>query len=63
MFAPTPDCRIQMGLDFGRASPDVPEAEAKAPKTSEPGKYSPMFKLGLFFSVPPCLSSVLLLTV
>ena len=56
MFASTRDSRSPVELDFGAAPPDMPEAEVKVvPKTSEPepAKYSPIFKLGLLFSVPP----------
>jgi hypothetical protein len=55
-----------MELDFGTAPSDSPEAVAEAEppneqKTSEPATYSPIFKLGLFLSVPLCFSSMLLL--
>jgi hypothetical protein len=58
-FAPTLDCRFPKEPDFGAALPDMPEAEAEVPRTSEPTNYSPIFKLGLFFSVLPFLSSML----
>jgi hypothetical protein len=48
-----------MEPDFGAVSPDMPEADAEVPKTGEPTTYSPIFKLGLFFSVRPCLSLML----
>ncbi|KAH9993958.1 hypothetical protein BJV77DRAFT_961616 [Russula vinacea] len=50
--APTADCRFAE-LDFGATPPDKPEAEADSagePKTTEPAKYSPIFKMGLYFS-------------
>jgi hypothetical protein len=52
-----------MELDFGAVLPDMPEAEAKVPKTNESARYCPIFKIGLFSSVLPCLSSMLLLPV
>ncbi|KAF8472904.1 hypothetical protein DFH94DRAFT_142651 [Russula ochroleuca] len=49
-FAPsTPDCRFPE-LDFGAGPPDKPEVEAEEPKITEPAKYSPIFKMGLYFS-------------
>ncbi|KAF8481727.1 hypothetical protein DFH94DRAFT_405642 [Russula ochroleuca] len=49
-FAPSaPDCRFPE-LDFGAAPPNKPEAGAEEPKTTEPAKYSPIFKMGLFLS-------------
>jgi len=48
-FAPTLDCRFPMELDFGAAPPAMPETEVKVSTTSEPVKYSPIFKLGLLF--------------
>jgi hypothetical protein len=50
-----------MELDFGATPPDMPEAEAKEPKTRESAKYSPIVRMGLFFSVLACLSSMLFL--
>jgi hypothetical protein len=48
-------------LDFGAAPPDMPEVEAKVvKKTIEQVKYSPIVRMGLFFSVRPCFSSMLL---
>jgi len=54
-----------MEPDFGAAPSDSPEAGAEAEppkeqKTSEPAKYSPIFKLGLYLSVPLCFFSLLL---
>jgi len=50
--------RFPTDVDFGAAPSGLPEAGSKAEpqkeqKTNEP-KYSPLFKLGLFFSVPLC---------
>ena len=57
-----------MEVDFGTSPSNSPEAEAEAeaelpkqPKTSEPVKYSPVFKLGLYLSVRLCFSWMLLL--
>jgi hypothetical protein len=70
IFAPTLDFRSRspMEPDFGAAPSDSPEAGAeteppKEQKTSELAEYSPIFKLGLFLSVPLCFSSMLLLLV
>jgi len=59
-----------MELDFGTSPSNLPEAEAEAgaeppkqAKTSEPVKYSPVFKLGLYLSVRLCFFSMLLLLV
>jgi hypothetical protein len=63
MFAPTLGCRFPVELDFGTVPPDMPEGAV--PKPSEPVnlKISLTFKMGMFFSVLPCLSSMFLLPV
>lgn len=55
VFAPAFNCRISKEVDFGPPPPDTPGGDAKEPETSEPVKYSPIFKMGLFFSVCFCL--------
>jgi hypothetical protein len=56
-----------MEPDFGTSPSDSPEVEAKAeaepPKEQKTDKYSTLFKLGLYLSVPHCFSSMLLLLV
>ena len=54
VFAAPIDCQFSRGLDFGAALSDVLGGEAKVQKTSEPAIHSPISKIGVFFSVPPC---------
>jgi len=66
MFAPVLDHRyplpVEEALDFGTSPappPEEPDTGAQVREENAPVKYSPIFKMGLFFSVP-CLSPVLL---
>jgi hypothetical protein len=69
VFATTPGFRSGLPLepDFGSAPSGSYEAGAGSEpvkenkKTSEPAKYSPIFKLGLYLSVHLCFSLLLLL--
>jgi len=49
-FAPAYNCRISKEVDLGPPPPDTPGGGEKEPEASEPAKYSPIFKMGLFFS-------------
>jgi hypothetical protein len=56
---------VEESLDFGTSPAPPPKeldagAGAQVREENVPAKYSPIFKMGLFFSVP-CLSPVLLL--
>ena len=56
---------VEETLDFGTSSappPEKPDAGAQVREENVPAKYSPIFKMGLFFSVP-CLSPELLLPI